>query len=341
MHGRLALGAGLFVIGCTTSNPAFDLGADGDGGGSAGEGSSVSASDGDGDSEDASADGASADGASADGAPDCDPATATADDTTCDGIDDDCDGRIDDDYVEVHSCGLGQCAANSTASSCVDGVETPCLPGDPVDEQPGDGIDQDCDGEDAAPAPPIDSFSDDFEDGVLDPRWSDPSCSEGCSVEEISGRAQFTLGNGGPCSCSMSTAQRYSLTGQDVVLDVPAITFFFEPLRFYMAVINDAGDTIEYGFDGSDVFYAEVTEGGSTTFEQTSAYEPRPRYWRIREQGGQLWFESSASGDAWDVEMQTETPFPLGAVRFRFGSRVAGPMASNVGIGVPNYNRLR
>gem|GEM_PF-1465228 len=92
----------------------------------------------------------------------CDPATedscsCAADcgapptvDTTCDGFDDDCDGNIDDDFVESStSCGDGVCASTGT-SSCVDGnVVDTCAP-DTSNQQPNDascdGQDNDCDG---------------------------------------------------------------------------------------------------------------------------------------------------------------------------------------------------
>jgi hypothetical protein len=69
--------------------------------------------------------------------------------TVCNGIDDNCDGNIDEDYAIDALCGLGVCGApNNTPSSCVDGVETPCQPGpqsEPTDVTC-DGADSDCDG---------------------------------------------------------------------------------------------------------------------------------------------------------------------------------------------------
>ncbi|MBM4373422.1 MAG: hypothetical protein FJ098_17325, partial [Deltaproteobacteria bacterium] len=69
-------------------------------------------------------------------------------DATCDGVDDDCDGETDDDYVVIPSCGKGVCKDGSVPSSCVDGVETPCEPGPPDEDedQTCDGLDGDCDG---------------------------------------------------------------------------------------------------------------------------------------------------------------------------------------------------
>jgi len=70
------------------------------------------------------------------------------DDATCDGVDDDCDGSNDEDYVATVACGKGYCRDHSMASSCVAGVETPCEPGAPLsaDDATCDGVDDDCDG---------------------------------------------------------------------------------------------------------------------------------------------------------------------------------------------------
>jgi hypothetical protein len=74
-------------------------------------------------------------------------------DVTCDGLDGDCDGAVDEDYISTStSCGVGECASTGQ-TACVGGVEDDtCSPGAPGIEGPEgdltceDTVDNDCDG---------------------------------------------------------------------------------------------------------------------------------------------------------------------------------------------------
>ncbi len=76
----------------------------------------------------------------------CEPGMAAPDDAACDGIDEDCDGVADEDYV-AESCGEGLCVAES---SCEAGEVLMCMP-DVDAARPRDitcdDVDDDCDGE--------------------------------------------------------------------------------------------------------------------------------------------------------------------------------------------------
>jgi FtsP/CotA-like multicopper oxidase with cupredoxin domain len=89
----------------------------------------------------------------------------------CNGVDDDCDGQIDEDYnVTTTTCGVGECSGNAGQLECQNGTEVDTCdplagasPEGPVgDPTCGDTFDNDCDG-----------FADD-----ADPDCTDMACSE-------------------------------------------------------------------------------------------------------------------------------------------------------------------
>jgi hypothetical protein len=91
------------------------------------------------------------------GAASCTPTGTT--DTTCNGVDDDCDGAIDDDFPsQPTSCGVGACASTGARTCRSGAVVDSCAPGAPPSSTDAtcDGRDDDCSGaadEDFTPGP--------------------------------------------------------------------------------------------------------------------------------------------------------------------------------------------
>ena len=77
----------------------------------------------------------------------CVAGAPAAGDATCNGIDDDCDGEADEDYVpEPTRCGVGACASQGF-TVCINGaVQETCRAGRPSSDATCNGIDDDCDG---------------------------------------------------------------------------------------------------------------------------------------------------------------------------------------------------
>ena len=127
-------------------------------------------------------------------------------DVTCDGVDDDCDGGIDEEYVgAATSCGKGACASEGRMA-CLQGVETDaCQPKEPAAEIC-NGLDDDCDEE-----------TDEGDDLCL-PGYACVSgvCQPTC-VADCAGKECADDGCGGECGtcglgriCTNGTCQRVS-----------------------------------------------------------------------------------------------------------------------------------
>ena len=72
----------------------------------------------------------------------CDPLEGSVDEI-CDGVDNDCDGTVDN--MEQITCGLGAC--EHSVDACIEGEEQECNPYQGMSDEECDGVDNDCDGE--------------------------------------------------------------------------------------------------------------------------------------------------------------------------------------------------
>ncbi|MBI5550261.1 MAG: hypothetical protein HY911_02050 [Desulfobacterales bacterium] len=67
---------------------------------------------------------------------------------TCDGIDNNCDGTVDNGIAsQGTTCGQGACASTGELACLNGGMSDSCQPGTPSAEVVGDGVDNDCDGQ--------------------------------------------------------------------------------------------------------------------------------------------------------------------------------------------------
>jgi hypothetical protein len=139
--------------------------------------------------------------------------------------------------------------------------------------------------------------------------------------------------------CTVTTVSDFDLRDSHFAIEVPRIFNYHPEMSVFLAAETADAERLEFGFqDGS--FYGLATTASLTVFDASSAYEPAPGHWRIREQSGTVFFEASFDRINWFTEMQFPTPFAVDHVRPSFGVATSGPMAGSVGIQVPGFNTL-
>jgi hypothetical protein len=231
---------------------------------------------------------------------DTDPAVHPgAADAICDGVDDDCDGTADEDFVVDATCGVGACQTSNTPSSCVDGVETACAPGPAGEEGPADDascsdtLDNDCDTlTDADDSDCVASaLCDDVECDDGDPCTDDacdPDTGE-CVTTPVTCEAGFT------CDPADGQCKASNLFQPTVPAIVGPISGGFVSTLQPSLTVRNASDpdsiSVAYRFqlyaaeNLFDPLAAEVVLPGATTTTWTVPFpleDRRVYYWRVR-----------------------------------------------------------
>ena len=214
--------------------------------------------------------------------------------------------------TEVEHCPRG--------TTCVDGA---CHVAD------SDGHDQEGEGEGEGegevPGAPVAGLSDWFDDGVIGAGWLVAE-NGGCAVDE-GGSLQMTLPATGPSICSVASFTEWDLTGGAVVLRVDPITDFETDTAYTLAILRSDGGRAQLGFRGGD--FSSGIQGALVD----SAYPPEPYFWRIRESGGTLFFESSLDNDSWSLESSAVPPFSVQRVHVLIEARNGTSSTRSIGIG--------
>jgi hypothetical protein len=161
------------------------------------------------------------------------------DDATCDDLDDDCDGVVDDDYVS-YDCGVGVCVGTS---ECINGIEE-CNTEDPVSpaDTVCDGLDEDCDG----------SVDEDYVvvtcgSGLCQ---NSSSCSGGVETPCTPGNDDTYESFGGD-SCPTAVHVGVAHDNPATTIDVTGTIYPYHDDDWYRVTANDDADTTadEFNFE--------------------------------------------------------------------------------------------
>jgi hypothetical protein len=178
---------------------------------------------------------------------------------------------------------------------------------------------------------PASSLSDDFADGVRGDQWL-PSTSSHCTMTE-NGQLEFGL-SPAPSSCEYISSYSYDLTGSSVIVEVPtAPTKADGAVSWLRAVTDETNESgYEIGVDEGTLQFVRVNSDGSGATEVTTTFDPvAHRWWRIREAGGQIVYETAPDGKTWTMHDSEPVSYPVTAMRTHLGVSVYDQAATAPG----------
>jgi hypothetical protein len=183
---------------------------------------------------------------------------------------------------------------------------------------------------------PATMLSDDFADGVIGLAWGTHghSSNNACSETEGGGLANVDQTGTAACDAYYGASSLYSLTGSEVVAQIDAITTYTTGWITYIELLDFKARSVRLYFENK-----MMCSDGTTVQKACVAYNQVENLWRIREAGGTLYFESSVLGNGtWRTLRSLAVPFPLDAVRPRFGTSTDRAINQSIGLAVSQFN---
>jgi hypothetical protein len=166
----------------------------------------------------------------------------------------------------------------------------------------------------AMPGPcPASSVSDSFDDGVVATSYNNWVDGTSCTGREVGGMFELSFSGAGDAWCGLETRQTLDLRDTAVVVEAPTTPDFRTAMAFFEAV-TPAGDQIQIG-RGPDGLFGEMQRGVQQVFWDAVPYDAAAhRFWRLREAGGQTYWDTSADGVTWSNHFAAPTGIDVSAV---------------------------
>jgi hypothetical protein len=182
---------------------------------------------------------------------------------------------------------------------------------------------------------PIDVFSDGFDDAVRGLGWYKSYETSGCTLSE-GGTLSVNLDGSANAECAYITAQAYDLTATAVSVEVPQVASANNAYSFFR-LQNGVNDGVEFLAINGQLELRFEQSGSLQTLTSLGYDAAAHRWWRIREAGGMVVWETSPDGSAWTLAGQMTPILDLTAVEVVLGAGLNASQPADVTV-FDNYN---
>jgi len=167
--------------------------------------------------------------------------------------------------------------------------------------------------------PKIHTLTDSFDDGVMDPSlWVPPT--DDSYTTETGGTIAVTLPSSTPLYSSMASLNRYDLTSSNLMIEVPQRLNNINGCETLLSIVKTPSiDFVGFVYTPNWLVIRRKvnntqTDGGFTYNATTM------RWWRIREQSGYTYWETSPDSYVWTTRFYLPNPFAVTSMLVNFGA---------------------
>jgi hypothetical protein len=174
--------------------------------------------------------------------------------------------------------------------------------------------------------PPISSLVDDFSDGMYEPNWTNGSSC----MTEVGGEmvANVPANDTMHRYCILGTLAKHSLACDAFFVHVAEATTatFGAQTALY---VSDYRNSHEINFLLDNGGFAVGIDTDPATIVVSNGYDATAdAWWRVRGEGGHLYFDTSPDGASWAVRLDEPYPYSLDEVGVTLGAGTYAPVAN-------------
>jgi hypothetical protein len=193
---------------------------------------------------------------------------------------------------------------------------------------------------DALACDPNALLADTFTEATAAPRWADFGAG-GAVAATVLGRLRVTLPQVGSTMAyaGFVTQGAYSLRDHRLSIEVPTMVATTGHAQAVVQLLHTEGAVTEkVGILQQNGLLYFFVDSPASTFNQTVPYSATAqRFWQLREQGGNLFYETSPDGVTWTPQISTVTPFDVSQVRIELSAGIFQP---EIAPGFAEYDNL-
>jgi hypothetical protein len=154
------------------------------------------------------------------------------------------------------------------------------------------------------------TFQDAFDDGVLT-GWA-PWVHPGCTAIETGGFLELGYDGTGDGYCGADSSRRFDLRGSAVSVEVVAAPLLAN-FESYVVLFNNQQQLVMVR--GQDGLTMQLKNNGTMVSQRTVANDlTAQRFWRIREQAGTIFWETSPDGATWTRRHSAPSSFDVSSL---------------------------